>query len=83
MNISSLIVRARPEQCPEVRTALEAMPGLEIRAATKAGQLIVVAEHADASAAADSYVAMYQIEGVLSVSLVYQRNDDAGTPEES
>jgi hypothetical protein len=35
MNISSLIVRARPERA-EVRTALEAMPGLEIKAA--AGQ---------------------------------------------
>jgi nitrate reductase NapD len=83
MNISSLVVRARPERCPHVRAALEAMPGLEVRAATEAGQLVVVAEHPDAATAADSYVAMHQIEGVLSVSLVYQRNEDPGTPQES
>ena len=83
MNISSLVVRVRPEQCPDVRTALEAMPGLEVRGATEAGQLIVLAEHPDSMAAADSYVAMHKIEGVLSVSLVYQRNEDAGTTEES
>ena len=83
MNISSLVVRARPDRCDDVRTALEAMPGLDVHAATEAGQLIVVAEHPDTATAADSFVAMHRIEGVLSVSLVYQRNVDAGTPEES
>lgn len=83
MNISSLVVRAHPDRCGDVRAALEAMPGLEVRAATEAGQLVVIAEHPDASAAADSYVAMHTIEGVLSVSLVYQRNEDAVSSEES
>jgi nitrate reductase NapD len=83
MNISSLVVRARPERCPDVRAALEAMPGLEVHAAAESGQLVVVAEHPDTASAADSYVAMSQIEGVLSVSLVYQRNEDADTPQES
>jgi nitrate reductase NapD len=83
MNISSLVVRARPDRCDDVRTALEAMPGLEVRTATEAGQIVVVAEHADTATAADSYVAMHKIEGVLSVSLVYQRNEDAVSSEES
>lgn len=83
MNISSLVVRASPQRCSGVRAALEAMPGLDVCAASEAGQLIVVAEHPDTATAADSFVAMHRIEGVLSVSLVYQRNVDAGTPEES
>lgn len=83
MNISSLVVRARPDRCDDVRTALEAMPGLEVRAATETGQIVVVAEHLDTATAADSYVAMHKIEGVLSVSLVYQRNEDAVSSEES
>jgi nitrate reductase NapD len=82
MNISGLLVRAAPGRGARVRAALEAMPGLEVRGATDAGQLVVVAEHADAATAADGYVAMHTIEGVLSVSLVYQRNVEPGIPEE-
>lgn len=80
MNVSSLIVRSRPEHCAGVRAALERMPGVEVRAATPAGQLVVVADHADAGAAADGFVAINKIEGVLSVSLVFQFSDDS-SPE--
>lgn len=76
MNISSLVVRGRPEHAPAIRAALLAMPGVEIEAETAAGQLVVVADHDDAGTAADAYVAMNRIEGVLSVSLIYQYSDD-------
>ena len=52
------------------------MPGVEVEAATAAGQLVVVTDHDDTAAAADTFVAMHAIEGVLSVSLVYQYSDD-------
>jgi nitrate reductase NapD len=82
MNISSLVVRARPEACASVRAALERMPGIEVCAASDAGQLVVVADHGDPAAAADSFIAIRAIEGVLSVSLVYQYSDDATVSEE-
>ncbi len=77
VNVSSLIVRSRPEHCAAVRAALETMPGIEVRAETPAGQLVVVADHADAGAAADGFVAINAIEGVVSVSLVFQFSDDS------
>ena len=76
MNISSLVIRARPERAQEVRAALMRMSGIAVEAVTPAGQLVVVADHDDAGAAADAYVAMNRIEGVLSVSLIYQYSDD-------
>ena len=82
MNISSLIVRSRPEHCAAVRAVLETMPGVEVRAATPAGQLVVVADHDDAGAAADGFVAINRIAGVLSVSLVFQFSDDSRAAEE-
>ena len=77
MNISSLVVRARPTECAAVRAALQRLPGVEVRAVNDAGQLVVVADHVDTAAAADGFVEMHRIEGVLSVSLVYQFSDDA------
>ena len=82
MNVSSLVIRARPELAPEVRAAIARMPGVAIEAETAAGQIIVVADHDDAGAAADAYVAMNKIEGVLSVSLVFQYSDDTPDPSE-
>jgi periplasmic nitrate reductase NapD len=82
MNISSLVVRTRPECVAAVRAALGALPGVEVTSATDAGQLVVVADHDRSAAAADSFVAIHRIEGVLSVSLVYQYSDDAAVPEE-
>jgi len=82
MNISSLVVRARPEAGDAVRAALETLPGVEVCAVSDAGRLVVVADHDNAADAADTFVAIHRIEGVLSVSLVYQYGDDARTSEE-
>ncbi len=82
MNISSLVVCARQRDRGAVCAALERMPGLEVHTAIGSGQMIVVADHDDAAAAADSFVAIHKIEGVLSVSLVYQFSDDARPTEE-
>ncbi len=82
MNISSLVVRARPDAGAAVRAALERMPGIEVSAASDAGQIVVVADHDDTADAADSFVAIRAIEGVLSVSLVYQYGDDSPISEE-
>lgn len=82
MNISSLVVRARPDACAAVRAALERMPGVEISAITEAGRIVVITDHDDAVDAADGFVAIREIDGVLSVSLVYQYGDDSPSSEE-
>jgi nitrate reductase NapAB chaperone NapD len=76
MNISSLVVRAARGRRDEVRAVLARMPDISIEGETAAGQFVVVADHDDAPEAADAYVAINRIEGVLSVSLVYQFSEE-------
>ena len=83
MNISSLVVRTRPDASDAVRAALERMPGIEVHAASTAGRLVVVTDHDGTADAADGYVAIHAIDGVVSVSLVYQYADDRPVSEES
>jgi periplasmic nitrate reductase NapD len=75
VNISSLVVRVRPGEGAAARAALERMPGIEVCAESDAGQLVVVADHESTADAADGFAAIHAIEGVLSVSLVYQFSD--------
>lgn len=82
MNISSLLVRASPCACAAVGAALGRMPGVEVRATDAAGRIVVVTDHDRAADAADAFVAIRAIEGVLSVSLVYQYGDDNPIPQE-
>jgi len=83
MNISSAVVRARPEKLAQVQSRLEGMPGVEIHAATTDGKIVVTVEDNSAGAAADTFVRLHDIEGVVSVSLVYQYSDDGSQLEET
>ena len=76
VNISSLVVRVRPDTCGAVCAALQRVPGLEVTA-SDAGRIVVVTDHDATADAADTFVAIRAIEGVLSVSLVYQYGDDS------
>ncbi len=75
-------MHARPDASGPVRAALARMPGVELSYAGDAGRFVVVAEHDGPAEAADSYVAIRAIEGVVSVSLVYQYADDSPISEE-
>lgn len=83
MNISSAVVRARPEKLAQVQSCLKGMAGVEIHAATTDGKIVVTVEDDNAGAAADTFVRLHDIEGVVSVSLVYQYSDDGSQLEET
>lgn len=84
MNISSVLLRARPERLPELRAALAGLPGHEIHGQQPDGRLALTIENDDAGAAADAYVALHDLPGVLAVSLIYQYgDDDLATVDES
>lgn len=76
MNISSVLLRARPERLPELLAALACRPGHEIHGQQPDGRLALTIENDDAGAAADAYVALHDLPGVLAVSLIYQYGDD-------
>ncbi len=82
MNISSAIVHVSHAQLDEACTILTGMPGVEIHARTPEGKVIVTLEDHDTNSAADSYVALHGIPGVMAVAMVYQYSDDESVTEE-
>lgn len=76
MNIASLVVRAKPEHFPELRTSLCAIPGVEVHAqCTETGRMIVTVEDCEGHAVADSIVAVNLSKHVLSITLAYEHTD--------
>ena len=72
MNISSAIMYIAPARLEEACAALLQLPGVEIHAKTPEGKLVVTIENDDTNSAADSYVALHNVPGVVSVAMVYQ-----------
>lgn len=83
MNISSVVLRAQPAQLGAVQDALAELPGVEVHAATNDGRLVVTLEDAGTASAADTFVKLHDIRGVMSVAMIYQYSDESGTEEAS
>jgi periplasmic nitrate reductase NapD len=77
MNISSVILRARPEKLAGVHNALAAIPGVEIHADCGDGRLVLTIEDGEGYAQTEVFLKLHELDGVISVSLVYQYCDDA------
>ncbi len=71
MNISSVLVNARPEKVMQVQDGLRACAGVEVHAASDDGRLIVTIEAESDRAVADMFEEINRQPGVLSVSMVY------------
>lgn len=81
MNISGIVLRTRPEHAGEVRATLAALPGVEVHAATSDGRLVLTLEDAGTASAADTFVRLHDIRGVMSVAMIYQYSDESGIQE--
>ena len=81
MNISSAIVHISPARLDEASALLSGMAGVEIHAFSPEGKIVTL-EDEDTNSAADSYVALHNLPGVLSVAMVYQYSDDDLVTEE-
>ena len=75
MNISSVIVFARPDASDGVRARLHALDGVQVHASTPDGRHIVTMETADTGAATQTFEAIEHTQDVLSVALVYQHTE--------
>jgi len=71
MNISSVLVSARPDRVKGVEAGLLAFAGVEVHGASDAGRLVVTIEAESDRAVADLFEAINRQPGVLSVSMVY------------
>lgn len=76
MNISGVIVRARPENVAAVRKRLAAIDGVDVHAATEDGRLIVTVEEESDRLLADAVLRLNSVPGVLAASMVYHQYDD-------
>lgn len=76
MNISSVVIRCLPERQSEVCARLAALPGVEVHATSPEGRVVITLEDTDVCSAADGYVALHEVPGVLCATLVYQYGDD-------
>ncbi|MES9899956.1 MAG: chaperone NapD [Sedimenticola sp.] len=76
MNVCSVIVHAKPENCGVVQNRLEALPGVEVHGGEDKGKLIVTVEDAGDISAADTMMAFNSVEGVISSILIYHYGGD-------
>ncbi|WP_305075012.1 chaperone NapD [Propionivibrio sp.] len=77
MNITSLVLRIRPETRAEAEAALRALPGVECHHMSDDGKLIVTVEDAPGAAMSDTLIAVHRVPQVLAATLAYEHCDNA------
>ena len=75
MNITSLVLRIRPETRAAAQRALLALPGVECHQMSEDGRLIVTVEDADGAAMSDTLIAIHRVPEVLATALAYEYSD--------
>ena len=73
MNISSVLVNARPQEIDQAQAGLLALDGVEIHAVTEEGRMIVTIEADSENVVANIFGVINQLPGVLSASMVYHQ----------
>lgn len=81
MNISSVVIRTWPESLVAVRERIAGMPGVEIHAAEPDGRIVATIEDCGDQRAADTYLQLNELPGVLSAAMIYQYSDDEEEPQ--
>ena len=76
MNISGVVIHARPEKLAGVEAQLLELPGVEIHATADDGRMVVTVEDEE-SRLGDTVMAFHNVDGVLSASLIYHHFEDS------
>lgn len=76
MNISSMILRTRPERLESVRRQVDRIRGVEIHGDNGDGRLVVTVEDGEGYRVEESITKLHEVDGVLAISLVYEYCDD-------
>ncbi|HMV53222.1 MAG TPA: chaperone NapD [Rhodocyclaceae bacterium] len=76
MELSSMILRTRPERIDRVRGQLLAIPGVEVHGDAGDGRLVVTVEDGDGYKLSDSITRLHDVDGVVAISLVYEYSDN-------
>lgn len=77
MNVSGVLVRARPDRLPGVLTALGEIPGVEVHGVEEShGRVVVTVEDGTDWSAEESLLKVHLLEGISDAALVYQYSDE-------
>lgn len=76
MEVSSMILRTRPERIDHVRGQLVAIPGVEVHDDAGDGRLVVTVEDGEGYKLSDSITRLHEVDGVVAISLVYEYCDN-------
>lgn len=75
LHIASLVVHAAPPRLEPIASAIAALPGAVVHAASAAGKLVVTLEAPTSDGMSERVAAIQGLDGVLSAALVYQCAD--------
>ena len=75
LHIASLVVHSTPRRVARVGTAIAALEGTHVHAASPTGKLVVTLEAPDAETMTARVADIHHIDGVLGAALVYQCAD--------
>lgn len=73
MNISSVIVHARPGSADIVRELLNNMAGIEVHGVSPEGKLVVTIETDDDEGTTQAFERISKADGVLSAAMVFHQ----------
>ena len=77
MNVSGVLLRARPERFPDVMAALADIPGVAVHGTDRAqGRIIVTVEDGPGYSVEDSLLEVHLMDGISDAALVYQYSDE-------
>ncbi len=81
MNISGVLVHARPERAEAAKQQLVKIPGVEVHAISPEGRMVLTIEAKHAGQMADTMVACQNIAGVLSAAMIYHHDEELDEDE--
>ncbi len=76
MNLSGILVMARPENLPAVAAGLATLPGVEVHQQDPQGRLVVVLEADSVRAEADGLRRIKTVPGVMMAEMVFHYFED-------
>ena len=75
MNISGVVVYARPEQTSLVQKGLLELEGVEVHGLNPDGRIVVTVEQDDEQKLADRVLGLNDMPGVLSAAMIYHHSE--------
>lgn len=76
MNISGVLVRAKPQKLVDVSDMLKDMDGVDVHGNNEQGHIVITVEQCNSGQLSDTLMAIHQVPGVLSASMIYHYFED-------